>query len=180
MNGKMLVLRSQLAAALLLAGSIGPAVAQERCKTAFNVPAADTTYPAQHTVDVADVPGHQVRIFELRRKVSNAPANCEGHKLVESRQWGYSDYVERNGRSWGYGEHVLDNGDRIFFTFDGTTRTVAGPDGAPRSTYTGVDLWNGGTGRYKGVRGIERQTAAFNPEKNFNEATFEAEYLFDK
>ena len=40
-------------------------------------PRADTTYPLQHTIDVGDVPGHQVRIFELKRKVSNAQANCE-------------------------------------------------------------------------------------------------------
>lgn len=176
MTSRILALPSPLIAALLLAGGIGPAVGQDRCKMAFNVPAADTTYPVQHTIDVGDGPGHQVRIFELKRKVSNARANCEGHKVTESRQWGYSDYVERNGRSWGYGEHVLDNGDKIFFVFDGTTRTVAGPDGSPQSTYTGIDLWKGGTGRYQGVRGIERQTAAFNPEKNLNEATFEAEY----
>ena len=75
---------------------------------------------------------------------------------------------------------MLDSGDKIFFTFDGTTRTVAGPDGSPRSTFTGIDLWKGGTGKYQGVRGIERQTAAFNPDKNFNEATFEAEYWFEK
>jgi hypothetical protein len=180
MNSKILALSSPLSAVLLLAGGAGPAVAQDRCKTVFNVPAADTSYPLQHTIDVGDVPAHQVRIFELKRKILNAQANCEGHKVVESRQWGYSDYVERNGRSWGYGEHVLDSGDKIFFTFDGTTQTVAGPDGSPRSTFTGIDLWKGGTGKYQSVRGIERQTAAFNPDKNFNEAKFEAEYWLEK
>ena len=63
----------------------------------LEVPAANARYTGQHTFDVGDVPGHQVRIFELRRTFPDDQPNCEGLKRVEQWMRGYSDYVDRNG-----------------------------------------------------------------------------------
>jgi hypothetical protein len=151
---------------------------QEKCRMSWVVPAANSKYTAQHTIDVGDLPGHQVRILELRRTFPDAPPNCEGLKLTEQWLRGYSDYVDLNGPGWGYAEILLENGDRIFARWTGTSRTVVAPDGSRKSTFTGVTTWTGGTGRYQNVRGIEWDSTVYDPDKNLNETRAEAEYWF--
>ena len=57
---------------LAVALSITEAFAQERL--IFDVSAENTKYTQQHIIDVGDVPGHQVRVFEIHRTYpSNAP-----------------------------------------------------------------------------------------------------------
>src|SRR5262249_40545238 len=46
---------------------LSPASAQERCAMSWETPASNTTYTQQQVIDVGDVPGHQIRIFELKR-----------------------------------------------------------------------------------------------------------------
>ena len=40
--------------------------------------------------------------------------------------------------------------------------------------------YTGGTGRYRSVRGIQRERVIFDPGKNFNQVEAEAEYWFEK
>jgi hypothetical protein len=128
-------------------------------------------YTGQHAFDVGDVPGHQIRIFELRRTLPDNQPNCEGLKLVEQWLRGYSDYVDRNGPSWGYAVTMLENGDKIFAEFSSAVQTVVSPDGLHKTEATTVHKWTGGTGKYQGVRGIQRESTVFDPDKNFNENT---------
>jgi hypothetical protein len=153
---------------------------QEKCKVSWEVPAADATFTGQHAFDVGDVPGHQVRIFEVRRTIADGQPNCEGLKLVEQWLRGYSDYVERNGPAWGYAVTLLENGDRIFAEFSSAVQTTVNPDGSHKTEGTTVHRWTGGTGKYQDVRGIQRETTVFDPDKNFNETRAEAEYWFEK
>jgi hypothetical protein len=74
--------------------------AEGRCKMAWETPAADSKYTQQYTMDVGDIPGHQIRIVELHRVYPNDKPNCEGLKRVETWNHGFSDYVDRNGRVW--------------------------------------------------------------------------------
>jgi hypothetical protein len=168
-----------VSAALTMFGS-AEAPGQEKCKMSWEVPAANAKYTGQHAFDVGDVPGHQVRIFELRRTFSNDQPNCEGLKQVEQWLRGYSDYVDLNGPAWGYSVTLLENGDKIFAEFSGAIQTVVSPDGSKRTEATTVHRWTGGTGKYQGVRGIQRESTVFDPEKNFNETRAEAEYWFEK
>jgi hypothetical protein len=56
--------------------AVGPALAEQKQRLIFKVDAANTKYPQQYTIDVDDVPGHQVRLFEIRRTYpSDAPAS---------------------------------------------------------------------------------------------------------
>jgi hypothetical protein len=106
--------------------------------------------------------------------------NCEGLKLVEQWLRSYSDYVDRNGTSWGYAVTVLENGDKIFAEFSSAVQTVVSPDGSKKTAATAVQKWTGGTGKYLGVRGIQRESMVFDPEKNFNETRAEVAYWFEK
>jgi hypothetical protein len=165
----------------LAAFSISNVSAEEKCKMSGLAAATNTTYTQQHALDVGDVPGHQVRVLELHRTYSaDTKPNCEGLKRTEEWTRGLSDYVDRNGQTWGYDVIVLENGDKIFAQYSGTSQTVVGADGSKKSTYIGVARYTGGTGKYQAVRGIERQTDIFDPEKNFNQEQFEAEYWFEK
>ncbi len=154
--------------------------AEGRCKMAWETPAADTKYTQQYTMDVGDIPGHQIRIVEIHRVYPNDKPNCEGLKRVEEWSHGYSDYVDRNGRVWGYDVTTLENGDKIFGQWTGTSQTVVASDGSKEGTYLGTATWTGGTGKYQGVRGIGRDHGAFNLDKGLNQQKSEVEYWFEK
>jgi hypothetical protein len=163
-----------------LACAGGEAVAQERCKIKWEGPAANTQYTQQHWLDVGDMPGHQIGLFELRRTFPDDQPNCEGLKRVEQFSRGWRDYQDRNGRAWGYIVTTLDNGDKIFGEWSGTSHTVVAADGSRKSVFVGTVTWTGGTGKYQGVRGIQRDNIVFDPEKNLNQSQSEAEYWFEK
>jgi hypothetical protein len=179
--------QSYSSAALLLATTVmllpfGPdqLSAQEKCKIKWESPAGDANYTQQHVIDVGDVPGHQVRIFELHRTFPNDQTNCEGLKRVEEWARGYSDYIDRNGRYAGYRVIVFENGDKIYGEMSGTSQTTVAADGSKKSTATGVLVYTGGTGKYQGVRGLQREISVFDPEKNLNQTQAEAEYWLEK
>jgi len=166
-----------MAFALLTAPDVS---AQEKCKMSWVTPAADSKYTQQLAIEVGDIPGHQVRVFELHRVFRNEKPNCEGLKRTEEWTHGYSDYIDRNGRAWGYAVLTLENGDKIYKEWTGTSQTTVAQDGSKESHYEGVTRWTGGTGKYAGVRGIERSDSKFNLDKGLNEENAEAEYWFEK
>ena len=75
---------------------------------------------------------------------------------------------------------MLENGDRIFGRMSGTSQTSTAADGSQRSVATTVTTYTGGTGRYRSVRGVQRETIVFDPERNFNQVQAEAEYWFEE
>ena len=153
--------------------------AQEVCKRTGTNLAQDTKYTQQHVIDVGDVPGHQVRILELHTTPSNAKPNCEGLKVVESWVRGYSDYTNTNGRAWGYGIDILENGDKIFSQWSGITKITINPDGSKKATYSGIATYTGGTGKYRGIHGMSRDSTNFNAATGFNESQWEQEYWIE-
>ena len=150
--------------------------AQERCKVSEEATAAKSNYTQQHVLDVGDISGHQIRVFELHRTYANDKPNCENLKRTESWSRGYSDYIDRNGRAWGYDVISLENGDKIFAEWDGTSQTTVTPDGSKKSTFTGVTRYIGGTGKYQGIRGFLKSNVVFDPDKNVNQQQTEGEY----
>jgi hypothetical protein len=160
--------------------AFSPVSAQERCKLSWGIQPADTTYTQQYAIDVGDVPGHQVRIFEVHRRFPNDKPNCEGLKRTESWLRASTDYIDRNGSVSGYLTIVLENGDKIFARVTGTSQTSTNPDGSQRSVATDVMTYTGGTGRYRSVRGIQMERVIFDPGKNFNQVEAEAEYWFEE
>src|SRR5689334_10319782 len=163
-----------------LVASAAPNVsAQEKCKMTWDASAADSKYTQQLAIEVGDIPGHQVRVFELHRVFRNDKPNCEGLKRTEEWARAYSDYIDRNGRAWGYGVTTLENGDKIYSEFTGTSQTTVMPDGSKEGLFGGTSRWTGGTGKYVSVRGLERDENRLNLDMGLNEQKAEAEYWFE-
>src|SRR5690349_10402456 len=87
-------------------------LAQER--VSFKVSAENTKYTQEYTIEVGDVAGHQVRVFEIKRVYPTNPPVIGGMKIVESWTRGVSDYTNNSGEARTYGIYVLDNGDKFF------------------------------------------------------------------
>jgi hypothetical protein len=165
---------------VFFAFTISNGMAQDKCKLTWEVPAVDTKYTRQLALDVGDMPGHQVRVYELHRVYPNDKPNCEGLKRVESWSYGLSDYVDRNGSYRGFMVTTLENGDKIFSEFTGTSQTMVAQDGSKESIDEGTETWTGGTGRYKGVHGFQWNHGIFDLDKGMNRRRSEAEYWFEK
>jgi hypothetical protein len=139
----------------------------------FKASAENTRYTQQHTIDVGDVPGHQVRLFEIHRTyASNAPV-INGMKIVESWTRGVSDYTSNNGEGTTYGVYVLENGDK-FFTRSSLI-AVQSP-GAGNLTATTVGPITGGTGTLARINGMARTATSANPQAGTIETQFDVEY----
>ena len=153
----------------------GDTWAQEKHKIAFKALPANSKYTQQLATDVGDVPGHQVRVLELHQVYPTDPPAFEGVKLKEAWTHGYSDYVDINGHGWGYVVYTLENGDKIFGRYDGTSQTTQSSEGK-QSAFSGVTTLTGGTGKFRGIRGMLRNTSSFDPKSGFNETQQEGEY----
>ena len=121
------------------------------------------------------MPGHQVH-----RRFPNDKPNCEGLKRTESWLRGSSDYIDLNGSVSGYLTIALENGDRIFARVSATSQTSTTAEGSQKSVATSGATYTGGTGKYRSVRGIQRETVIFDPKTGFNQVEAEAEYWFEQ
>jgi hypothetical protein len=148
-----------------------PVVAQERL--AFRVSAENTKYTQQHTIDVGDVAGHQVRIFEIKRVYpANAPV-IGGMKIVESWTRGISDHTNNSGEARTYSIYVLENGDKFFTR--GSLVAIQGPE-ARNLTATTAGPITGGTGKLARINGMARMITLANPQTGMNETQIEIDY----
>ncbi len=146
-------------------------LAQQRL--VFKVNAENTKYTQQHTIDVGDVSGHQVRLFEIHRTYpSNAPV-INGKKMMESWTRGISDYTNNNGEATIYGVYVLENGDKFFTR--GSLIAVQTPE-ASNLTATTVGPITGGTGKLSRINGMARTSTTANPTTGLNETQVDIEY----
>ncbi|HTS51690.1 MAG TPA: hypothetical protein VMH26_00290 [Burkholderiales bacterium] len=177
-KGTTVVLAVITGAALTVFG-MSEGWAQEKHKISYKLSADISKYTQQHVIDVGDVPGHQVRINEIHRTYPKDLVTFQGVRAVEEWDRGYSDYTDTNGRAWGYGIYFLENGDKIFTRLDGTSQTLVNPDGSKKSTYTGVWTLTGGTGKFRGIRGMLRVTIIFDTKAGLNEGQVEGEYWME-
>jgi hypothetical protein len=85
--------------AALLSGIALPAneaLAQEKQHVSYKVTAENSKYTQQQFLDVGDIPGHQVRSFEIYRSFPSNPAVINDAKLKETWTRGVSDYINNN------------------------------------------------------------------------------------
>jgi len=172
-----------LAAIIACGYVVTAASAQQRYPIALSVAASETTYTQQLSIEVGDIPGHQVRIYELHRQHASTPLLIRGVKVTESWSRGTSDYAESSGHTAGYSVYNLDNGDRIFARYTGTTQSVNRPDGTREYVYHGVTTFTGGTGTFRNIRGQMRDItkgATKAGKALSNEVTGEGEYWFEE
>jgi hypothetical protein len=162
---------------LLIVLPADDALAQQKQQLVFKVGAQNTRYTQQHAIDVGDISGHQIRLFEIRRTYPNNPPVMNGMKIVESWSRGMTDYTNNNGSAITYGVYVLENGDQFYTR--GSLVAVQSP-GSSNFTATTVGVITSGTGKLAGIQGIVRTVAVADPKEGLNEAEVEIEYLISK
>ena len=166
-----LILPAFISSCLVATLPANDAVAQERL--VFKVAVENTQYTQQYTIEVGDVPGHQVRLFEIRRTYpSNAPV-INGMKLVESWSRGISDYTNNNGEATVYGVYVLENGDKFFTR--ATLVALQSPE-ATNLTATAAGPITGGTGKLARINGMARILTSADPQMGMNETQVDLQY----
>jgi len=168
---------------LIALGALAPwqgALAQQRQKVSFDVPAESTKYTQQHVIDVGDVPGHQVRVFELQRIYGKGAPSVDGLRLKESWVRGMTDYTDLSGAGTTYITYVAENGDRIY----ARGQLVAqGPlDGGGKAAHRNLSVHTitGGTGKFVGIRGVVHAETTANPPAGINTSKGEMEYWMEK
>ena len=161
---------------LAIAMPADSAIAQEKQRVSYKTPAEGTKYVQQHAIDVGDVPGHQVRIYELQRTFPNNPPVINETKLKEVWSRNTSDYVDGNGPGTFYSVYMLENGDKFFAR--GTVVTQRTAEGKLSSMTSGTIT--GGTGKFAGMRGIVRSLTTADPKAGFNDGQSEIEYWVEK
>jgi hypothetical protein len=151
-------------------------LAQQKQQLSFKTSAENTKYTQQHLIDVGDVPGHQVRVYELHRTFPNNAPVMNGVAIKEQWTRAISDYTDNNGPGTTYGVYVLENGDKFF------TRSVlvAQSTGSGKLTATTVGQITGGTGKFAGIQGIVRTVNTADPKAGVNEGQTDIEYTIGK
>ena len=180
MNPKTILKAFKIAAVacVVAVGAADHAFAQQKHKVTVGASAAQSKYVQQHMIDVGDVPGHQVRIYEIQR--TGVETEFSGVKSKESWSRGNSDYTNSTGTTSGYGVWVMEDGNKIFNRYYGISQTVIAADGAKKGTYHGVTQITGGTGKFTKIRGTIRDMTRFDIQAGFNESSGEGEYWFEE
>jgi hypothetical protein len=154
----------------------GQVLAQQKQYVSYKTTGENSKYTQQHAIDVGDVPGHQVRIFEIVRTFPNNPPMINGIALKDQWTRATSDYIDGNGSGNVYGVYTLENGDRFFI--HGTL--VAYRTGGGKLTATATAHVTGGTGGLSRILGVAYAIAQFDPTTGFNEEQTEIEYTIGK
>jgi hypothetical protein len=166
---------------LLFCGS--SALAQQTFKYSFQAPPGfKNTYKQSHEIEVDDVAGHKIRVAEVNgdyASLGDAAPMYAGVRVKESRVYLSSDYISGNGAASGYEIAMMENGDRIFMKVNILLHTKIGSDGKPVSQFSETHVITGGTGKFKGIRGLLRTSSGITDLKTgVSGSGTEGEYYF--
>ncbi|KQW36549.1 hypothetical protein ASC76_17975 [Rhizobacter sp. Root404] len=160
--------------------TIAPAaVAQEKFKYSFqNPPDISSVYKETHNIEVGDMPGHIVRVSSLQTVYPNpGPApSYAGVRVKEANTVLHSDLRNGSGVTAGYIVSTLENGDKIFMEANIMLHAAPGDDGKPTIRVTQTSVITGGTGKFKGIRGVLRATSTTDLKTASRGALTEGEY----
>ena len=129
----------------------------------YSIPPGAATYTQEHLIDVGDVPGHIVRVFELHFDFKNIDLSFGGIKVKEGWVRGASDYTNGTGTASNYGITVLEDGNMLFTKEAVVAQTTPTPDGSKAVKASIVSTFVGGTGKFKGIRGQLRGNSVRDP-----------------
>jgi hypothetical protein len=126
---------------------------QQKQSVSFSVPAGAARYTQEHLIDVGDVPGHQVRVFEIHTDYQNANLSFDGVKVKEAWVRGASDYTNGNGTAANYTVWVLEDGNKLFSRDAVVGHASVAADGSKVLKYSAINTFVGGTGKFLGIKG---------------------------
>ena len=182
MNKRIL---GKIIAAVCVTATLSPGAmwAQEKHPISISSEGAETRYIQQLAIEVDDLTGHQVRVFENHRiYAADKQAIVAGERIVESFGRGLSNYVSGIGPVFGYITLVTDRGNKMFLEFSGTSVTQPTKTGSKRGTYNGTAQFRGGTGPFTDIRGYLLDSTKYDtdPETGYNIGEFSGEYWLEQ
>ena len=132
------------------------AIAQKKY-TITETPDSDSNYTKEHVIDVGDVPGHQIRIYELHFTYPKKDMVFGDIPVKESYTRGISDYTNGSGKFKTYNIYILEDGNTIITEGGGASQTNPTSDGSKAGRkFSFVDHFVSGTGKFRGIRGQQR------------------------
>jgi len=154
--------------------------ALDRQAVAFSLPAGSIRYTQEQTIEVGDVPGHKLRVFESHLDYQGINLAFGGVRVKEVITRGASDYTNGNGTSSNYSVYVLEDGNKLFAKDAGVAQTTASADGVNTFRSTVVVTFIGGTGRFRGIRGQLRGNVVRAPGDGVAKAEVNGEYWIEE
>ncbi len=125
------------------------------------------------TSAIADVPGHQlVHATSIYSQTSSDP-DFQGTVI---RDFSQSDEINGTGKFRGYADQTHKNGDKSYWQYEGSQKTMTKADGSWELTAE-TRFWAvGGTGKFKALKGGGTGTCRFTPEGGYCDWKGEHEY----
>jgi hypothetical protein len=173
---------------VLVAGLIGATAlsatnsvwAQEKYQYSYSVAPASSRYVQRYNIDVRDLPGHEIVIYEIQRTYTSDQPVIMGLKVLETWGHGFTDQINGVGTSEGYNTWILEDGSKVFAEFHGTVYGELTNTGFRRGTYHGVSRFVGGTGRFAAIRGALTDDVEYytDPKTGYNRPVSRGEYWF--
>ncbi|WP_254699798.1 hypothetical protein [Trinickia violacea] len=177
--------RARSLAILLIAFSVASLGSQQTLaqsapptKVSFEVHAQNSKFTQQLTLDVGDVPGHTVRLFEILRTFPENPPGFAGVQVKNYWTRGESDTMGGNGLVLAYYVFNMANGEKIFGKFEDVAQ-AAGQSSTTR-TVVGNLVFTGGTGKLRRIRGTLRVLTDVDISKGLNDTKCEGQYWMEK
>ena len=129
------------------------AVAQQ--KYTISQPAnAISKFTQEHVIQVGDVPGHELRVYEVHNQFPENDLAFAGVAVKQMLSHGVSDFVNGSGAFTAYNVFTMADGNKVFVRVTGTTQS----DSAGGRRSSSVENFVGGTGKFRGIRGQMRNT----------------------
>ena len=121
-----------------------------------------------------DDPKHELVVLMIRRDTttSSDPDWNETEQIVYEQ----SDQVEGTGTHRGYFRRLHKNGDTDYGPFEGMNKTSVKEDGSWEMTWEGTWKSNGGTGKFKNIKGGGTYRGKATAQEAFTEFEGEVEY----
>ena len=138
-------------------------------------PNSTSRFTKEHIIEVGDVPGHTLRVYEVRNEYPQRDFSLAGIEVKELVSDGVSDHVKGSGSFTAYNVLTLVDGNKVFVHVTGTTQSDSA---GGRST--SVENFVGGTGKFKGIRGQMRNTLRRAPGSNALTVEVNGEYWIEE
>jgi hypothetical protein len=129
---------------------------------------------AKSTVTIGDVPNHEVLQETL---ISSIKYSNPDFKVNEEWVFSQTDQVDGSGTHRCYWIDFHQGGEQTYGTCEGAHKTVAKEDGSWLSTWEGKYRYQGGTGKFKNIKGAGTYKGKVGSKEPFiEEAREQVEY----
>ncbi len=133
-------------------------------------------YVNEHAIEVGDVPGHRVRVYEIHHDYPQHDLAYAGVAVKELISRCMSDYINGSGPNTCYNVFTLEDGNKVFSRLTGTAQS----DSAAGTKSVFIENFEGGTGKFKGIRGQVRGNTERAPGTTSLKVEVNGEYWIDE